>query len=105
MAISFKNYSTKLTSLSEEASIVLTGANGGTIVKSLQIINGNQSCTINVIRKDISGYEYANVRADLKANDYLILWQGFFVIPKDHLLCFNCSVLDCTIIANVVELT
>lgn len=105
MAVSFKNYSKKLTSLSQEGIVLLTGASGGTVVKSLQVINSNQSCTINVIRKDNSGYEYANVRVDLKANDYLILWQGFFVIPKGHLLCFNCSVLDCTIIANVVELT
>ena len=105
MAISFKNYSVKITSLSSQPERVLTGSVNGTIVKSLQIINGNQSCTVNVVRKDDSGDQYANVRVDLKANDYLLLWEGFFVIPYNHTLNFNSSAVDCTVVANVVELS
>ena len=100
MAISFKNY----TSVSQGDYIdVLSGKQNGTIIKSLQLINGDQSCTVNVVRKNAGG-QYDNVRVDLKANDYLILWQGFFVIPYNHVLSFK-STSKCTIVVNAVDLT
>lgn len=103
MAVSFRNYSVKTTSSQLER--ILTGSTGSTIVKSLQIINGNQSCTVNVVRKDANNVQYANVRVDLKANDYLLLWEGFFVIPFNHTLNFSSSSAGCTVVANVVELS
>ena len=106
MAISFKNYHAKnQNNNNDNLTQILIGSSQGTIVKSLQVINGDQSCTLHVIRKDEGANTYADVRIDLKANDYLILWQGFFIIPYNHTLNFSCTSLNCTMIANVVELT
>lgn len=114
MAITFKNYYKSMTQLNidnllssyeKSQELLLTGVTQGTIVKSLQLVNANESCTAYVIRKDNDGNTYSSIRVDLKANDYLILWQGFFVIPFNHSIWFSCDSLGCKIIANVVEMT
>lgn len=84
--------------------LLLTGTSGSTIVKTLELVNGNESCTAYIIRKDGNNEVYANIKVDLKANDYLILWQGFFVIPFNHKIYFSCNSLKCKIVANVVEM-
>jgi hypothetical protein len=50
------------------------GATNSTIVKTLELINNGESCTVNVIRKDESNTIYSNITLDMKSNDYLILW-------------------------------
>lgn len=106
MSLSFKNYNASVNSIDEEKNL-LYGATNSTIVKSLEIITGNQSCTLNIIRKkqnSSSWEEYANIKIDLKANDYLLLWQGFFVIPYTHGIWIKSNSKKCKVIANVVEL-
>lgn len=108
MALSFKNYSKtgSINGTTAEEVTLLTGAEGSTIVKSLQIITGNESCYIEVIRKTgDNSSPYATIKLELKANDYLLLWQGFFIIPKNHLLTFKTDSNKCTVVANVVEMT
>lgn len=115
MAITFKNYYASVTELdmdnllsastSNNEVLVLTGTSGSTIVKSLELINSNESCTAYIIRKNENDNVYSTIRVDLKANDYLILWQGFFVIPYNHKIYFSCNSLGCKIVTNVVEMT
>lgn len=107
MALSFRNYSKtgNINGINAEQMLLLTGASGGTIVKSLQIITGNESCYIEIIRKTSSeASPYATIKLELKANDYLLLWQGFFIIPNNHLLTFKTDSNKCTVVANVVEM-
>lgn len=113
MALIFRNYygtgNVQNNNVSEVP--LLTGASGGgTIVKSLQIITGNESCYVEIIRKvQITGTNnynyYATIPLELKANDYLLLWQGFFVIPSYHILSFKADSNQCKVIANVVEMS
>lgn len=104
--MNFKNYNVSGMISGEQAQqvLVLTGVQNGTIIKSLQIITGNESCIVNVIRKGIDNNTYADIKLDLKANDYLVLWQGFFVIPYGHKLYIKADSNLCKVIANVVEL-
>jgi hypothetical protein len=106
MALTFTNYSSSVDSMSDEKNL-LYGASNSTIVKSLEVITGNESCTLNVIRKKQNASvweEYANIKIDLKANDYLLLWEGFFVIPSGHGIWIKCNSKKCRVIANVVEM-
>lgn len=115
MTIEFKNYyksvqklvTDDLISSSSDSNevLLLTGVSGSTIVKSLQLINSDESCTAYIIRKNENDLIYSSIRVDLKANDYLILWQGFFVIPSGHSIWFSSNSLGCKIVANVVEMT
>lgn len=107
MALSFRNYSKtgNINGVTAEQVLLLTGASGSTIVKSLQIITGNESCCVEIIRKTSdNATPYATIKLELKANDYLLLWQGFFIIPNNHLLTFKADSNKCTIVANVVEM-
>lgn len=105
------NYSKKssVTGIVPDKIVILTGTSGGTIVKSLQIITDNESCCAQIIRQrrdNYNNYEpYATIKVDLKANDYLILWQGFFVIPAGDRLSFQADSNYCRVVANVVEMT
>lgn len=106
MALLFKNYSLSIDKINEEK-LLLNGALNSTVVKSLEIITGDESCTVNIIRKkNIGGnlQQYATIKTDLKANDYLLLWEGFFVIPINHSIYVSCNSSKCKVIANVVEL-
>lgn len=106
MALLFKNYSLSVSDITSQ-SLLLNGASNSTIVKSLQIITGDEACTVNIIRKKVVNntlQEYATIKTDLKANDYLLLWEGFFVIPANHSIYVSCNSTKCKVIANVVEL-
>jgi hypothetical protein len=60
---------------------------------------------VHIIRADGNDNEYADIRVDLKANDYLIVWEGFFVLPYNHSLKFKCSSsTGCKLVANIVSL-
>lgn len=110
MAINFKNYKANTrvnlqgSQIEKEEITLLTGAVKGTVVKSLEVINGNESSILNVIRKDISNITYATIKVDLKANDYLVLWEGFFLIPYGHTLCVSGDSNNITVVANVIEM-
>lgn len=95
---------------------LLTGALKGTIVKSLEIMTGNESCYVEIIRtsgnegnnpteETISQNSYATIRIDMKANDYLVLWEGFFVIPNGNKLYFKSDSTQCKAVVNYVEMT
>lgn len=96
---------------------LLTGALKGTIVKSLEIMTGNESCYVEIIRtngnegnnnpseEQITQYSYATIRIDMKANDYLVLWEGFFVIPSGNKLYFKSDSTKCKAVVNYVEMT
>lgn len=82
---------------------LLTGATGSTIVKSLEIITGSSACSVNIIRKNANGVTYADIKVDLKQNDYLVLWEGFFVIPYNHKIYVKSTSNQCVVVANVVH--
>lgn len=95
---------------------LLTGTLKGTIVKSLEIMTGNESCYVEIIRTSgnepdhtteevISQNSYATIRIDMKANDYLVLWEGFFVIPYGKKLYFKSDSTQCKAVVNYVEMT
>lgn len=99
-----------------ESQLLLVGTSNGTIVKSLEIITGNESCYVEVIRTDgtegsspsennIASKSYATIKIDMKANDYLVLWEGFFVIPRNHRLYVKADSVHCRAVASVVEMT
>ena len=95
---------------------LLTGASMGTVMKSLELISGNEVCIVHVIRTDgtepvnasieqIANKSYATIEIEMKANDYLVLWEGFFVLPSDHKLYFNATSPSCRAVVNYVELS
>ena len=110
MSISFRNYyaNGQLNNNSEVPAgaevTLLTGGTNGTVVKTLEISTQNESCYVEIIRKTSLGTEYSRIKVDMKAYDYLVLWEGFFVIPSGHTLSFVADSEYCTVIANVVEL-
>ena len=93
---------------------LLEGASLGTIVKSLEIIGGTESCKVTVTRTDgsepassptqaqVASAAYAVIPVDLKANDYLVLWEGFFVVPSGHRLYFSADSTQCRAVVNYV---
>lgn len=108
MALALKNYSGtgSINGDTINEVVLLIGASNGTIVKSLQIITGNESCHLKIKRKkNNSNIPYAVIEIELKANDYLLLWQGFFVISNGDILSFQADSNFCTLVANVVEMT
>ena len=95
---------------------LLTGASMGTVMKSLELISGNESCIVHVVRTDgtepdnastgqIASASYATVEIEMKANDYLVLWEGFFVLPSSHRLYFNATSSLCRAVVNYVALS
>ena len=92
---------------------LLTGASMGTVMKSLELISGNESCIVHVIRTDgtessideVASRSYATIEIEMKANDYLVLWEGFFVLPYNHKLYFNATSRLCRAVVNYVELS
>lgn len=111
MAINFRNYRQTTTVDDSGTTIVgnpvqlLTGASNGTVVKTLEIISGESSSILHIIRKDAADNIYADIKVDLKANDYLILWEGFFLIPYQHKLIISADSNDVNVVANVIEMT
>ena len=95
---------------------LLTGASMGTVMKSLELISGNEPCIVHVIRtngtepenasiEQIASASYATIEIEMKANDYLVLWEGFFVLPYNHKLYFNATSDSCRAVVNYVELS
>ena len=109
MAVLFKSYSKKSDFSDNRANkvTILSGASGGTIVKSLEIVGSpTASCKVNVYRTKIDdSSELSKIPVDLKAKDYLVLWEGFFVIESGVRLEFDADAADVCVIANVVEMT
>ncbi len=113
MALTFRNYvlSSIEGGLDPQPAMLLAGKSGGTIVKSLEIITGDESCKVEVIRTDSTSTSfsadavYADIKLDLKANDYLVLWEGFFVIPQNHRIWIKSTSSKVRVVANVVDMT
>lgn len=92
---------------------LLTGASMGTVMKSLEFISGNESCIVHVIRTDgtessideVANASYATIEVEMKANDYLVLWEGFFVLPSNHKLYFNATSSLCKAVVNYVAIS
>lgn len=111
MAINFRNYRQTTQIDTSGQTIVgvqiplLTGVSNGTIVKTLEIISGESSSILHIIRKDAAENVYADIKVDLKANDYLVLWEGFFIIPYQHKLIISADSDDINVVANVIEMT
>ena len=83
---------------------ILTGASEGTIVKTLELVNpSSASCNVDVIRKDAGGTAYATIPVGMKANDYLVLWEGFYAIPSGHTLWIKANSAQCVAVASVIE--
>ena len=104
------------TSLVANNVLLLTGAGMGTVMKSLELISGDESCIVHVIRtdgteldntsnNDIASASYATIKVEMKPNDYLVLWEGFFVLPSNHRLYFNATSSSCRAVVNYVELS
>ena len=93
--------------------LLLTGASMGTVMKSLELVSGNEACIVHVIRTDgtepsideVASRSYATIEIEMKANDYLVLWEGFFVLPHNHRLYFNATSNFCRAVVNYVELS
>ena len=92
---------------------LLTGASMGTVMKSLERVSGNEACIVHVIRTDgtepsideVASRSYATIEIEMKANDYLVLWEGFFVLPSSHRLYFNATSSLCRAAVNYVALS
>ena len=96
--------------------LLLTGASMGTVMKSLELISGNEPCIVHVIRTDgtepdnasideVASKSYATIEIEMKANDYLVLWEGFFVLPYNHELYFHATADFCRAVVSYVELS
>ena len=111
MAYNFRNYCVVAsvdTSTGEpivEEKLILNGTSNGTIVKTLEIISGNESSVVKIMRRNAAGTTYSTITIELKANDYLLLWEGFIVIPSGHKLVLSADSNEVTVVANVVEMT
>lgn len=84
--------------------LILTGAENSTVVKSLEILIGNENAIVNIFRKDANDSPYGNIKVDMNAYDYIMLWEGFIAIPSGHTLWINASSNQVEAVANVVEL-
>ena len=84
--------------------LVLTGSENSTVIKSFELISGVEPTIVYVFRKDLDGNIYGNIKVDFKANNYLTLWEGFVVIPYGHTLYINANSNQLEAVANVVEL-
>ena len=104
----FSTYSGSGIEGSDDQTLLLTGAGSGpgkgTVVKTLELITGDASCKAHVIRKDATGVTYGDISVDLKARDYLLLWEGFVFIPAGHRLLFTADSDGFRIIASCIEI-
>ena len=103
------NYHVKATLTSSnppsgEDVLILTGSENSTVIKSLEVISGSESSIVNVFRKDSSGNIYGNIKIDLTAYNYVMLWEGFIAIPQGHQLFINADSQYVEAVANIVEL-
>ena len=57
-----------------------------------------------MIRKNSSDVEYINTKVDMVANNYVVLWDGFVVIPAGHKLVIRAAADDLVCVANAVEM-
>ena len=85
---------------------ILTGSNGSTVIKSLEIINGDVDSVVKIYREDssVNPAKYGEIVINLESYNYLMLWEGFIVIPEGHSLWIYSDRLDIEAVANVVEL-
>ena len=100
MNLSFRSYHQQCGST--EATL-LSGAGEGTIVKSLELIANSSPATVRVVRKQ-GGTTLSTITVPLTANDYLLLWEGFFVVEHGQSICVSTTSGTCTAVANVVEM-
>ncbi len=84
--------------------LVLTGSGGSTVIKSLELISGSDAAVVDVVRKDADDAEYGRIRVNLTAYNYVMLWEGFVVIPNGHKLYVSSDSHLIEAVANVVEL-
>lgn len=104
-----KNYRAKasLTSSNPPTGVdvlILTGSDNSTVIKSLEVIAGTEDAIVNIFRKDEHGIAYGNVKLDLTAHNYVMLWEGFIAIPAGHSLWLNSDSNQVEVVCNVVEL-
>lgn len=99
------NHHVKTTTENGEVQI-LTGSSNSTVVKSLEIISGSDPSVINIYRKtgDNGDSKYGEIKLDLAANNYVMLWEGFIAIPSGHKLLISANKAGIEAIASVVEL-
>lgn len=83
---------------------ILTGVENSTVIKSLELISGTESSIAQIIRRDENGNTYGSIKVDLKANNYIMLWEGFIVIPANHTVFLNADSNQVEAVASVVEL-
>lgn len=84
--------------------LILTGSENSTVIKSLELISGTESSIVYVFRKDSDGNTYGSIKVDLKANNYVMLWEGFIAIPFGHTVYLNADSDQVEAVASVVEL-
>ncbi len=84
--------------------LILTGGPNSTVIKSLEIISSDSSAEVTIYRKDSSSNVYGSIKVNLEAYNYLMLWEGFISIPKDHTLWVSSVTTGIEVVANVVEL-
>lgn len=100
------NYKSKALVSSGNAQEVelLEGVSASTIIKCLEVIAGAGEAVIEVYRKKTDGTLYGKIVLNLAASDYVLLWEGFVVIPAGEKLYFKADSPDVELVASVVEL-
>lgn len=85
---------------------ILTGSANSTVVKSLEIINGDSDAVVKIYRKDNSNapVKYGEITVNLESYNYLMLWEGFIAIPEGHTLWIYSTTTGIEAVANVVEI-
>jgi len=96
-------------------SMLVAGSNLGTIVKSLELIGGSEACNVTIARAHSNQSTppsdsdiYASIVVNLKANDYLVLWEGFFVIPSGDGIYVKSDASagnPCVLVVNYVDMS
>ena len=84
--------------------LILTGGENSTVIKSLELISGTEPSIVYIFRKDSKNNVYGTIKIDLKANNYVMLWEGFIAIPPGHTVYLNADSVQVEAVANVVEL-
>lgn len=85
---------------------ILIGSTNSTVIKSLEIINGDSDAVVKIYRKDDSKtpVKYGEITVNLESYNYLMLWEGFIAIPEGHTLWIESSIVGIEAVANVVEI-
>jgi hypothetical protein len=86
---------------------LLTGASGGTVVRSLEICNNSgEAANVKIQRRLIGTITYGLIEMQLEAGDYVTLFVGAqTVLPKDHVLQVGSDQDGVQFVANVIEFT